>query len=300
MKAVVAFAVLPCAWAEEPAPLSASLSGDAKSSYEEGRDLATRGDYANAYRRFAAAFELSKDRRLLWNMASCQHLLHHPAATATLLERYLAGGDLSAKDRRAAETVLDAVVPLTGTVRFAGAPGARIFVDDVEVGVLPLEPVRLDAGARRISATKAGATPFAQTVNVPARGEIEVPVELEASGHATLVVRAGSADLVTVDGKVVGVGNVTVPLAPGPHQVHVAGHGEEHDHDRTVTLRPDERVVLDVAPPPRDSHTWMWVGGGVVVAAAAGITAALLLHHGSSDTPNTTHGSVPPGTIQLR
>lgn len=57
--------------------LADTLTGEAKKSYEAARVLVGADDYAGAFERFKTAYQLSKDARLLWNMAATQKNLHH-------------------------------------------------------------------------------------------------------------------------------------------------------------------------------------------------------------------------------
>ena len=72
--------------AESPPPppsLSESLSGAAKAEYDAGKLLYQDGDYAGAQLKFRAAYETSKDPRLLWNMAAAEKNLRHYAQVQT-------------------------------------------------------------------------------------------------------------------------------------------------------------------------------------------------------------------------
>src|ERR1019366_2667901 len=53
------------------APLSDSLTGPARDAYNSARILINNGDFAGAYSKYAQAYSLSKDPRLLYDMAVC-------------------------------------------------------------------------------------------------------------------------------------------------------------------------------------------------------------------------------------
>ena len=85
-----------------PAPLTKSLTGEAKAAYDSGRLLFEDGDSPGALAKFSRAYDVSHDARLLWNMASCEKELRHYGRAAALIGRYLQeGGDrISASQSR--------------------------------------------------------------------------------------------------------------------------------------------------------------------------------------------------------
>src|SRR6478736_4874903 len=75
-----------------PKPLAETLTGEAKSAYDSARVLFGDGDFGGALVKFQAAYDKSKDPRLLWNMAACEKNLRHYARTLQLVRRYAAEG----------------------------------------------------------------------------------------------------------------------------------------------------------------------------------------------------------------
>src|SRR5882724_11708596 len=94
-----------------PASLGDTLTGEAKADYESGKLLYGDGDFAGARVKFQAAYELTQDPRLLWNMAVCEKGQRHYAKVVGLTKKYLAaGGELLAEDDRSeAKALLDAI-----------------------------------------------------------------------------------------------------------------------------------------------------------------------------------------------
>ena len=62
---------VPASAAPAAKPLSQSLTGDARAEYESAKLLFEDGDPAGALTKFKRAYEISKDARLLWNVAVC-------------------------------------------------------------------------------------------------------------------------------------------------------------------------------------------------------------------------------------
>src|SRR4051812_1715450 len=61
-------AAAPAPAATQPS-LSATLTGMARAEYEAAKSLYQDGDFTNAIVKYQHAYELSKDPRLLWNVA---------------------------------------------------------------------------------------------------------------------------------------------------------------------------------------------------------------------------------------
>src|SRR5438309_5535686 len=82
------------------APLAESLSGPAKEAYESAGVLLNNRDWPGALNKFQEAYELSKDPRLLFNMAVCARDMKAYARTQQLLLRYEheAGNKLSPEE----------------------------------------------------------------------------------------------------------------------------------------------------------------------------------------------------------
>src|SRR6476469_2894036 len=72
-----------------PKPLSDALTSGPNAYCEAARLLYGDGDHAGALVKFQAAFDQSKDPRLLWNMAACEKNLRHYAKVMALVERYV-------------------------------------------------------------------------------------------------------------------------------------------------------------------------------------------------------------------
>src|SRR5258708_20803910 len=68
--------------------LAESLSGRAKEAYESAKVLLNNHDWPGAYTKFQQAYDLSKDPRLLFNMAVCARAMRPYARTEQLLCRY--------------------------------------------------------------------------------------------------------------------------------------------------------------------------------------------------------------------
>lgn len=182
--------VAPSSASAEESALGNALGGEAKALYEMGRGLFDKGDVAAALGRFTRAHELSKDPRLLWNVAACEASLKHYARAMTAVDRYLAasGSLLTERDRDQATRFRAAARPLVASVKIVGAPGPlTVAVDGEPVGATPLsETLYLDAGAHRVHFTKPGFRGVVRVESVAGGADVAWTVTLERLKIRTL------------------------------------------------------------------------------------------------------------------
>jgi hypothetical protein len=297
-----------------PPPLTESLTGAAKDEYEAARLLYQDGDYAGAKLKFERAHELSKDARLLWNMAAAEKNLRHYASVLRLLDRYLAeGGELlTPTDRADAQSVIDTVKSFVAKLTIeVNEAGAEVSIDDQVVGTSPLaEPVLVDMGTRRIRVEKAGFKSHVENKKLPGGGEVRVQVKLSPDRHeGTLRVVAGSGDTIRVDGKVVGKGQWEGKLPSGAHTLSVSASGKRTfqtdvvvSDDQTRTERVQLEAEAAAGDPMRDRDSgppWAWIGAGAALAVGIGVGAYFLLRDDEAEPARAIPGTIPPGSVQL-
>jgi hypothetical protein len=210
-------------------PLAQSLPPDARRDYDAGKLLFEDGDYSTALLKFQAAYDRTRDPRLLWNVAVCQKNLRRYALAATTLARYAGeGGDLlSPSDRRDAQELSRAIAPFViPTTVHVSEPDAQVWIDDALVGRSPLPaPVPLDMGTRRVRVEKAGYRVFERELPVGGSAATTVEVVLERqTGHVQLNVPADAT--VSLDEHEVGQGpRVELDVPVGMHAVRVQAPG---------------------------------------------------------------------------
>jgi hypothetical protein len=290
-----------------PTPtLSDSLTGDAKADYEAAKVYFGDKDYEHAYLKFQAAYDKSKDARLLWNMAACQKELRKYAKTIPLVQRYIqeSGDKLSAQDRAEADALLTALKPGTTTVRVeVSETDADVTLDDEQLGKSPLAaPVLVDLGTHKLRVKKTGYDDFEQTLN--AGGEaLAVAVKLTHTVHeGTLFVRAGTNDTISLDGHVVGEGVYNGKLPSGPHVLRVSAPGMRPYQGDVVVSDNETRevpITLDRAETKVVVPTWVWytLAGVAVAAGSAAVVVYATTQHPTYDGP---HGNLPPdGTLTI-
>lgn len=266
-----------------PKPLSETLTGEAKASYEAGKLLFSDGDSSGAEAKFRMAHEKSGDPRLLWNMAICEKEMRHYARASSLVERYLieASVQLTEANRVAAQETLTALKSFFSVVELKDAPaGARVLVEGQEVGVTPLaEPLQLDLGTKKLRLEMNGYLPFETTVQIPGNTRVAVHVVLKKEVLlARLIVQGAPYDMIRIDGKLVGEGRYEGVLPPGGHVVRVTGEGKT-PYENHIELAPKTTRTMQVTlvEPEGGGSAWPWILGGVALAAGAGVGSYFLI-----------------------
>jgi|HubBroStandDraft_6_1064221.scaffolds.fasta_scaffold12514_2 hypothetical protein len=272
-------------------PLAQSLSGSAREAFTAAQVLVNNGDFTGAMTKFGQAYDLSKDPRLLFNMAVCSRDLHDYAGMQGFLVRYEHDGaaSMSSEDHADVENALAAIRNLVGRVKLSvSEPGASVVVDGQNVGTTPIaDPVVLNLGKHTISVRKDGFRPIEQGLDVAGGTETPVTLTLVVQHHAGhLIVTSDSDATVVIDGQSAAKGSFDGELPVGTHGVQVTESGKV-DYKAQVDLRDGETRTLDVTL-ENESHgatIWPWIVGGVVVAAGAAIGGYFLLQPQETTTP---------------
>jgi hypothetical protein len=235
-------------------PLAETLSGQARADYEAGRTLVTDGDFAGATIKFQAAYDVSKDARLLWNLAACEKSMRHYARAIELIRRYISegGGRLTEKDQREADELVKTLAPFTVALLVeVSEPDAQIEIDDKPAGKSPLpRPIVVDIGQRKVRAHKHGFREAVVTSPVGGSPQQTVTLQLEKDVHeGTIAIQAPTSASLFVDGRPLGPGKGTAAVVStfpsGGHTVRVTAPGMRL-YEREVVVKDDEARVVDV------------------------------------------------------
>ena len=123
--------------------------------YARGVDLAKDGKYEGALQEFNAAYVISPQFSVLYNIGQAQMALGHPTQAIEVLGKYLSEGRdriPEARQHKVQAQMASLSSQLATLSMTTDRPGARISVDGHDVGATPLaEPVRVDAGTHTIS-----------------------------------------------------------------------------------------------------------------------------------------------------
>ena len=159
---------------------------EAESHFKRGVAFYQEADWKAALVEFKRAYELSKNSRLLYNVAQAQYQAHDYAEALASFETYLReGGDKLPRARRAeVDKEIAKLHARVGrlTVR-SSVQDAVVTVDDEAVGPAPVTR-NVTVGARRITVKKDGYIPWTQSVEVASGDDRVVEAVLEPVGVA--------------------------------------------------------------------------------------------------------------------
>ncbi len=282
-------------------PLAVSLQGTAKEAYASARLLFKQGDFAGAANKYQEAYDLSKDPRLLFDMAICAKNQRAYVRMQELLEQYNreASADMSAEDRAAVDGALAAVRNLVGSLTVTvNVAGATVTVDGQAVGTTPLPAhLVLDLGKHVIAVSAAGMKPITKEVSIVggADASLALSLEPEVTMAQLLIVTEPNATIV-IDGNPTGKERYDGQVPAGTHEVGVTEPGML-PYRADVDLKAGETRTLQVTL-TRQSHAmvWPWIVGGAVVAAGAIVGGYFLLKPGDQTTPVPAGAS---GSVQF-
>lgn len=147
----------------------------AKKAFDDGVAALDNHDYKGALELFKEAYEAAPHWMVLFHMGNCYVKLGQPAKAIAAYEQFLkdGGGDISVKDRKAAEEELRNQRGKVGTlILFVKPKGTEVRIDGESIGESPFEELLLKAGPHFILAIRED-------------GEEELEVEIEAGEEIT-------------------------------------------------------------------------------------------------------------------
>jgi hypothetical protein len=163
--------------------VSASVKLQVVKLARQGKQAFSRKNYAGAVKHWRAAYGLWPRPQLLFNIALAYDKLGEPVQSLTFLREFRreATSDPQPKALLAAAEALETELgPRTAVLSLAAPAGARVKVDGVVVGVVPLEVVVLP-GVRAIELSLPDRPVLRRKVELAAgrttRLELELPVE---------------------------------------------------------------------------------------------------------------------------
>lgn len=164
--------------ADEP---TAEQKKEASQRFEKGVSFYRDGEYQAALLEFKRAYELFPNYRVLYNLGQTSRELKDHASALVAFERYLAEGEnIDATRKRDVEKwIAELRTKVARLSLTTNVPGAEITVDDLLVGTTPLtEPILLNAGRRKVSATLSGHVPVQRYIDVAGADTAELNLEL--------------------------------------------------------------------------------------------------------------------------
>lgn len=270
------------AWADEE-PWRA-----ARTHYQQGVELAKRGDYQAALEAFNAAYAASPHFAVLYNIGQAEVALGRPQKAIEVLERYLRDGkdDVPPERRRAVEAQIAQLESVFASLSVVtDPPGALITVDGAMIGRSPLPPTRLTAGSHVVTATRPNA-PAVTRVVVLREGErqaLDLPLPAQEGGVLSLQCwELGVQPYLDGEPLDLAKAGLGVPVGPGRHTVRFAAPGRVW-REQFVEVPPGVRAAVFCGTVASDApglasnerverrfpYGYVLVGAGVVVGGVA-------------------------------
>ena len=166
--------------------------------------------------------------------------------------------------------------------------GAKVFIDDKEVGEVPVAGViEVEPKRHTVRVQKRGYSPFIDTI-LPSPGQVvEIEADLVASG-GFVKVNSKNKDIklqLLIDGTVVGTTPFDGDVAPGSHALEARAVGYL-PQSRQVDVKAGQEIALEfelkLVPAPiikEDksllSRWWFWTAVGAAVVGGVATTVAL-------------------------
>ncbi|WP_437757938.1 PEGA domain-containing protein [Sorangium sp. So ce1389] len=270
-----------------------ALTDKARQLYEEGRQAAGAGKWADAHASFLAAWAIKPHYQIASNLGVTCLKLGRNREAAEYLTRYLREAPATkVKERQSAEASLREALAKVASVTVQVAPqGAVVTVDGTTVGKAPLaDPVFLDPGKHEIGARLDGHVPGTRPFVAAAGGIDKVVFQLERTPASGVVVGPGPGGTTTpipprddvrtavlvgggvVAGVGVGAGVLLTVLANGragdARRLRAEVVAEDKEHRKCPAVNPQKCEDLSDAVDARvtlsNSALWSFVAGGAV------------------------------------
>jgi hypothetical protein len=122
-------------------------------------------------------------------------------------------------------------------------PGATVYIDDVKIGVTPLNTQVLP-GERVVRLDLKLHQPIEETIVIPIRGTAELDKTLEKVAARIMISASPAGTEISIDGTVVGKDRVDRGISPGDHVVRLVAENHKA-FEQTISVKPDQQFSLD-------------------------------------------------------
>lgn len=149
------------------------------------------------------------------------------------------------------------VVPVASSLEVKTNPaGATVYVDEVKVGVTPLNTQVLP-GERVIRLDLKLHQPIEEVLVIPVRGAASLEKNLQKVAARIVITASPAGTSIAVDGVALGKDKVDRGILPGQHTIRLTAEGHK-DFEQSITVKAEEQYQLDktlepipgTTPPP--------------------------------------------------
>lgn len=136
------------------------------------------------------------------------------------------------------------VVPAASTLDVKSTPsGATVFVDDVKVGLTPLNTQVLP-GERVIRLDLKLHQPVEETIVIPIRGAASLEKALEKVAARIVITASPAGTEISIDGVALGKDKVDRGIVPGEHTIRLTAESHKA-FEQTISVKADQQFSLD-------------------------------------------------------
>lgn len=156
---------------------------EARTRYKKGLELYEEGAFEAALTELQRAYDLAPSYKILYNIALVYLQLNDHAGALRSFRKYLGDGGKKIDQKRRAEVEkeIGKLESRVATLELSvNVEGAELSVDDLDVGETPLDqPLVVNAGKRKISASKSGYGTVTKVVVVAGGDKKQLSLELK-------------------------------------------------------------------------------------------------------------------------
>ncbi len=160
-------------------------------------------------------------------------------------------------------------------------PGARVYVDDKEMGSMGTTPWGnvLPSGKHKIWVEKPGFQTIETEVEINIGDKQEIVLTMERLQVGVLHVKANvPASGVYLDGKFFGAAPVEEVTTPGHHKLKVTAEGmKDYETDVEISCGQTTKVLVRLNPKPSRTSAWVSMGFAVALFTGGGIAGGMAL-----------------------
>jgi hypothetical protein len=271
---------------------------EARTRFQAGVQLFHEGSFDAALAEFRKAYSLAPSYRVLYNIAQVQFELHDYVESLKTFRQYLqeGGADIPPDRRAQVEGEVQKLERRVSLVQInVDVDGAQVMLDDVPVGTSPLRlPIMVNAGNRRITATKPGRVTTARALTVAGGDRVTVdlnlpevavarPIEATTPIAPPQVERPRTKMWVTLA--------VTTALGIGAGTFALLTRQAERDFKTQLDTFPNSKENIDAARDRMARNAAITDGLAGATVLAGGLTLYFAFSH-SSDEPEANRAQV--------
>jgi hypothetical protein len=199
------------AWAQAKKPIRDQLPLEARGHWDAGIALAQRKNWDGARTSFKAAYEASKNPRVLFNWGIAEKEMGRYAAALEKFKQELAEGkgQLTPDEEKELTTVIAGLEKYVAQLTIdVSEKDAEVFIDNDKVDITKLPgPITVQLGERRVRAVKPGFAEAVESIQLAGGGSGKVTLKLQPlqkTSRVNVNVVGPANAIVKIDGKEVG------------------------------------------------------------------------------------------------